>query len=70
MEPVRFDTSQLSAAPTTAVSLGVNLPAGSAVAGAAGDPEENAIQYYDNLGGQQELDIVYTPTGANEMSGP
>ncbi|MFY1712661.1 flagellar hook protein FlgE [Tritonibacter mobilis] len=66
LEPVRFDTSQLSAAPTTAVSLGVNLPAGSAVAGAAGDPEENAIQYYDNLGGQQELDIVYTPTGAND----
>ncbi|WP_420004666.1 flagellar hook protein FlgE [Arenibacterium sp. LLYu02] len=64
--PVKFDTSQLSAAPTTYVSLGVNLPADSALTGAAGDPEENSIQYFDNLGGQQDLSIVYTPTGLND----
>ncbi len=64
--PVKFDTSQLSAAPTTYVSLGVNLPAESAVTGAAGSSEENTIQYFDNLGGQQDLDIVYTPTGLND----
>ncbi|ABF65671.1 flagellar hook protein FlgE [Ruegeria sp. TM1040] len=64
LEPIRFDTAQLSAAPTTAVSLGVNLPASSAVTGAAGAAEENTIQYFDNLGGQQDLNIVYTPTGA------
>ena len=64
--PVKFDTSQLSAAPTTYVSLGVNLPADSAVTGAAGAAEENTIQYFDNLGGQQDLDIVYTPTGLND----
>ena len=61
--PIKFDTAQLSAAPTTYVSLGVNLPAESAVTGAAGDTEENTIQYFDNLGGQQDLDITYTPTG-------
>ena len=61
--PIKFDTSQLSAAPTTYVSLGVNLPSDSAVTGAAGSAEENTIQYFDNLGGQQDLDIVYTPTG-------
>jgi len=66
LEAIKFDTSQLSAAPTTAVSLGVNLPAESAVTGAAGDPEENTIQYFDNLGGQQDLDIEYTPTGLND----
>ncbi|NIZ13305.1 flagellar hook protein FlgE [Phaeobacter sp. HF9A] len=63
LQPIKFDTSQLSAAPTTAVSLGVNLPSDSAVTGSPGTAEENTIQYFDNLGGQQDLDIVYTPTG-------
>ena len=62
LEPIRLLTTELVGSPTTAVELGVNLPATSTVAGAAGDVETLTIEYYGNLGQAETLSITFTPT--------
>ncbi|GAA6180901.1 MULTISPECIES: flagellar hook protein FlgE [unclassified Shimia] len=62
LEPIRLLTTQLVGSPTTSVDLGVNLPATSTVAGAAGDVETLSIEYYGNLGQAETLNIEFTPT--------
>jgi flagellar hook protein FlgE len=62
LEPIRITSNQLFGTATTAVQLGVNLPATSTAAGAAGDEEIMTIQYYDNLGKPETLTLTFTPT--------
>ncbi len=62
LEPVRINTTQLTGEPTTEVGLGVNLPATETYAGASGDPFDVSVEYYDNLGISETLDITFTPT--------
>ncbi|MFY0659871.1 MAG: flagellar hook-basal body complex protein [Shimia sp.] len=62
LSPVRLLTSQLVGSPTTSVDLGVNLPATSTVAGAAGTMETLSIEYHGNLGQAETLSIEFTPT--------
>jgi len=64
LEPVRVNLNQFTSAPTTAISLVVNLPATSATAGAPGDAESLSIDYFDNLGNSPSLLSTFTPTGA------
>ncbi|RMF36109.1 MAG: flagellar hook-basal body complex protein [Alphaproteobacteria bacterium] len=65
--PVQI-TPGLTATPTTAISLGVNLPAADSQAavqaGTPGTAITQSVEYIDNLGGSQTLSIAYTPTGA------
>ncbi|WP_158965049.1 flagellar hook protein FlgE [Chachezhania sediminis] len=61
LTPVRI-TTQPAAFPTTAISMGVTLPAADTEAGASGDPRQTTIQYIDNLGRNKSLDVTFTPT--------
>ncbi|UWQ62645.1 flagellar hook-basal body complex protein [Leisingera caerulea] len=76
LEPIRVDLNRLSAEPTTEISLTANLPASETDLGASGDPVEQVVQYYDNMGRSEELTITYSPsvatppatTGTNEWT--
>lgn len=61
LEPVSVGSVMFSAAPTTSVGLGVNLPAGATVAGASGDAYELPVEYFDNLGNSQVLTARFIP---------
>lgn len=67
--PVRVNHNQFTAARTTQVDLGVNLPASSTQAGADGASFDLPIEYFDNLGRSQTLTMTFTPnvpaTGAS-----
>lgn len=62
LEPVQINVNQLSGEPTTQVSLGVNLPASETSADSDGATQELSIEYFDNLGTSQNLDIQFSPT--------
>jgi len=62
LEPVRLDQNQYVANPTTMIQLGANLPATSTLAGADGDTFEMSVQYTGNLGTQETLTYIFTPT--------
>jgi flagellar hook protein FlgE len=62
LAPVQIQTNQFAAEPTTAITLGVNLPATETGFGAAGTPLSLSVEYFDNLGTSQSIDVTYTPT--------
>jgi len=62
LEPVQVNVNQLTGEPTTSISLGVNLPATETDATANGDSQALSIEYYDNLGISQNIEIEFTPT--------
>lgn len=62
LEPVQISGNQLSGAPTTRVSLGVNLPADDTSFDSAGISQNLPVEYFDNLGKSESLDIEFTPT--------
>ncbi|MBL3568321.1 flagellar hook-basal body complex protein [Rhodovulum sp. BSW8] len=62
--PIQIQTNQFATEPTTEMTLGVNLPATETAfnsASATGDPLTLSVEYFDNLGTSQSIDIVYTP---------
>ncbi len=60
--PVQIQTNQFAAEPTTAITLGVNLPATETEFGATGEALNLSVEYFDNLGTSQSIDVTYTPT--------
>jgi flagellar hook protein FlgE len=62
LEPVRLSSNQFVGNPTTAMSMGVNLPATATRAGAAGDPLDLTIEYFGNLGTSESLSASFRPT--------
>ena len=62
LEPVQVNINQFAGDPTTEMTLGVNLPATATEAGAAGNPQELTIEYFDNLGTSETLGISFAPT--------
>ena len=62
LEPIQVNVNQFTSEPTTRIALGVNLPATETEFGAAGDPLELSIEYFDNLGTSQSINIQFTPT--------
>ncbi|WP_413876619.1 flagellar hook protein FlgE [Albidovulum sp.] len=62
LRPVVVNANQTAGDPTTAVKLGVNLPATATEAGAPGTPLPLSIEYFGNLGTSDSLDIAFTPT--------
>ena len=67
LQPVILNGNQTSADPTTTISLGMNLPAVDTRFGAAGDPLSTRVEYFDNLGAPESLDITFTPTVAGAV---
>lgn len=62
LEPVVINANQSAGDPTTAMNLGVNLPATDTEAGASGTPLPLSVEYFGNLGTSETLDITFTPT--------
>ncbi len=60
--PIRINANEFSSDPTTAIKLGVNLPATETEAGATGDPEQLSVEYFDNLGTSETISVSFTPT--------
>lgn len=60
--PVQINVNQFTSEPTTRIALGVNLPATETEFGAGGDSLELSVEYFDNLGTSQSINIEYTPT--------
>jgi flagellar hook protein FlgE len=65
LEPVQINDSQVISSPTTQITLGVNLPAEESAPGAAGTPQSLSIEYFDNLGSSEAVDLMFTPTGTS-----
>lgn len=62
LEPVRINVNQFSSDPTTRLTLGINLPATETEAGASGDPDILSVEYYDNLGTSESVNIEFQPS--------
>ncbi|MDA3889600.1 MAG: flagellar hook-basal body complex protein [Allgaiera sp.] len=62
LEPVVINANQTAGDPTTAMNLGVNLPATETEAGAVGDTLPLSVEYFGNLGTSETLDISFAPT--------
>lgn len=62
LEPVQLSVNQLSGAPTTQMNLRMNLPATATDAGATGDTQPLSVEYFDNLGKSESIDIELVPT--------
>lgn len=60
LEPVNITSSQLVAAPTTSMALGINLPADATNAGAPTDPYQLPIEYFDNIGRSNTLTFSFS----------
>ena len=62
LEPVQINVNQFTSEPTTQIALGVNLPATETEFGATGDTLVLSVEYFDNLGTSQSINIDFTPT--------
>ncbi|WP_170755357.1 flagellar hook protein FlgE [Ruegeria lacuscaerulensis] len=62
LEPIQLSVNQLSGAPTTRMNLRMNLPATATDAGASGDSQPLSVEYFDNLGKSESIDIELVPT--------
>lgn len=62
LRPVVINSNQQAGDPTTAIRLGVNLPATATATGAAGDALPLSVEYFGNLGTSESLDVTFTPT--------
>ena len=62
LQPVRIERNAYFALPTNEMEMAVNLPATDTEAGATGAPRDLSIEYFDNMGTSQNLDVTFTPT--------
>jgi flagellar hook protein FlgE len=62
LEPVQVNVNQFTSEPTTRISMGVNLPGTDTTSDSAGDTRQLSIEYFDNLGTSQAIEVVFSPT--------
>ena len=62
LEPVQIALNQYLSQPTTEIKLGVNLPASKTLSTSAGGAETLPVEYFDNLGRSETLNVTFTPT--------
>jgi flagellar hook protein FlgE len=62
LEPVQVNVNQFTSEPTTRISLGVNLPGTDTNPGAGGAARTLSVEYFDNLGTSQSINVSFTPT--------
>ena len=62
LQPIQIGGGGNLGEPTTQVGLSLNLPATATEAGAPGDGELLSVEYFDNLGKPQTLQVTFTPT--------
>ncbi|MEJ6390151.1 flagellar hook protein FlgE [Gymnodinialimonas ulvae] len=61
LEPVQVNVNQFTSEPTTRISMGVNLPGTDTTSDSAGDTRQLSVEYFDNLGTSQSIDVSFTP---------
>jgi flagellar hook protein FlgE len=61
LEPVEIYSQRFAASPTTLIELGVNLPATATQASSAGTTLSVPVEYFDNLGASQTMNVSFTP---------
>lgn len=59
--PIVINSNQTAGDPTTAMNLGVNLPATETEEGAGGGSIPLAVEYFGNLGTSESLNVTFTP---------
>lgn len=62
LQPIQINVNQLSGEPTTEISLAVNLPATATDAGSPGETQSVAIEYFDNVGTSESVNISFSPS--------
>ncbi|MTH78114.1 flagellar hook protein FlgE [Paracoccus aestuariivivens] len=62
LRPIVLNANDTYAEPTTAISVGFNLPAEATVGGTAVTPSSTSIEYFDNLGASRSLTMSFVPT--------
>ena len=62
LEPVRINVNQFTSEPTTRIELGVNLPATETYSTSPGDSRNLSVEYFDNLGTSQSINVEFIPT--------
>jgi len=62
LEPVQINVNQFSGEPTTQLTLGVNLPATETDFSADGASQSLSVEYFDNLGTSESIQIEFMPT--------
>lgn len=62
LQPVQINVNQFTSEPTTRIELGVNLPATETEFGSSGASLPLSVEYFDNLGTSQAINISFTPT--------
>lgn len=61
LEPVNIATFQFAAEPTTAIQLGINLPADATRSGAPANTYDLPVEYFDDLGRANVLNFAFSP---------
>jgi flagellar hook protein FlgE len=62
LEPVQINLNQISGQPTTEIALALNLPAEETSTTADAIPQQLSVEYFDNIGTPQSLQIDFVPT--------
>lgn len=62
LQPVQINVNNFSGDPTTKLNLGINLPATETGAGMPGTPQQLTVEYYDNLGKSENINVEFVPT--------
>ena len=61
LTPVQLSVNQLSGSPTTQMNLRMNLPATATEAGSPGNTQPLSVEYFDNLGKSENLQVELRP---------
>ncbi|WP_246139529.1 flagellar hook protein FlgE [Falsiphaeobacter marinintestinus] len=61
LQPVQINVNQFIGEPTTNITLGVNLPATATDSTSDGASEALSVEYYDNLGKSENIQIEFLP---------
>ena len=71
LEPVRINSNQYIANPTSEMRMGVNLPATATIAGSTANASNLTIEYFGNLSTSESLEFTFEPviplTGASNQ---
>ncbi|HWL57352.1 MAG TPA: flagellar hook protein FlgE [Paracoccus sp. (in: a-proteobacteria)] len=69
LQPIVLNANDMYAEPTTAISVGFNLPAEATVGGTTPANSTTSIEYYDNLGASRRLTMTFVPTVGADATG-
>jgi flagellar hook protein FlgE len=61
LEPIQLNVNEFVGEPTTEMEVIANLPATSTQFGSAGDVENLSIEYFNNVGTSETLNVSFTP---------